>query len=541
VANFNYELGNSGKNSKVATWVGGIVAFLFATPFTAFGIFAFFDAWKNFHSATPNLKHNPIITFVFGLIFSAIGFGIMYAALTAGRRQRQAEEKWNTKTDGGKKIWLARDDWATGKIKSSATAQSRIIFIFALAFGCFGAAMSFFVLPRELHGGNSKALAILLFPAIGIGCGIAAIRGILARRRFGDCWFELAQVPAPLGGSLDGLIQTERTLHLEQELHLKLSCISRTVTSSGDRQHVSENFLWQSEKIFRPDAALPMTGAGGSGIPIHFDLPADKPESSLRDSSTIIWRLEARAKMAGPDFAATFEVPVFRVAGFVPPPKPEEVDPTTAMQMSAEEIRRDENSKIQITDGPIGREFYFPPARNLGTTCFTTLFMLVFNGAAVFMYRAHAPILFPIVFGLVGVLLILGTFNLWFQSSRITIDSTNVQLTKHWLILSRTRQFLADDIARFATKAGIQSGSQVFTDIKLIPRGSDEKFAASTKFFHQTFQDTFQEASLPEAEKVASRFRQAAGPSGVTVVGSIANLAEANWLVAEMNKALGRQ
>jgi hypothetical protein len=148
--------------------------------------------------------------------------------------------------------------------------------------------------------------------------------------------------------------------------------------------------------------------------------------------------------------------------------------------------------------------------------------------------------LFSIVFGLIGVLLILGTFNLWFQSSRITINSTNVQLTKHLLVFSRSRQFLTDDVARFATKTGMQSGSQVFTDIKLIPRGSDEKFAASTKNFNQTFQDTFQEASLPEAEKVMSRFRQAAGPSGVTVASSIATLVEANWLVAEMNKALGR-
>jgi hypothetical protein len=40
---------------------------------------------------------------------------------------------------------------------------------------------------------------------------------------------------------------------------------------------------------------------------------------------------------------------------------------------------------------------------------------------------------------------------------------------------------------------------------------------------------------------VMARFREAAGPSGVTVAGSIANVAEANWLVQEMNQALGRK
>ena len=87
----------------------------------------------------------------------------------------------------------------------------------------------------------------------------------------------------------------------------------------------------------------------------------------------------------------------------------------------------------------------------------------------------------------------------------------------------------------------MQSGSQIFTDIKLIKRGSDEKFAANTEKLPQTFQDTFQEASLPEAEKVMARFREAAGPSGVTVAVGIANVTEANWLVQEMNKALGRK
>jgi hypothetical protein len=158
--------------------------------------------------------------------------------------------------------------------------------------------------------------------------------------------------------------------------------------------------------------------------------------------------------------------------------------------------------------------------------------MLVFNGAAVFMYRAHAPMVFPIVFGLIGGLLILGTFNLWFKSSRITINSTNVQWTKRWLIFRRTRDFSAGDCARFATKTGMQSGSTIFTDIKLVRVGADAEFAEKMKKF---------EGGQPVNQLVAERFRQAAGPSGVTVANSIASAAEAEWLVKEMNQALGRR
>jgi hypothetical protein len=48
------------------------------------------------------------------------------------------------------------------------------------------------------------------------------------------------------------------------------------------------------------------------------------------------------------------------------------------------------------------------------------------------------------------------------------------------------------------------------------------------------------EGGQPVNQLVAERFRQAAGPSGVTVANSIANAAEASWLVKEMNQALGR-
>jgi len=139
--------------------------------------------------------------------------------------------------------------------------------------------------------------------------------------------------------------------------------------------------------------------------------------------------------------------------------------------------------------------------------------------------------MFPIVFGLIGILLILGTFNLWFKSSRITINPTRVIAINRRLIFSRTRQFDAGDIARFATKTGMQSGSTIFTDIKLVRVGADAEFAEKMKKFDDR---------QPGNQLVADRFRQAAGPSGVTVANSIASAAEAEWLVKEMNQALGR-
>ena len=195
--------------------------------------------------------------------------------------------------------------------------------------------------------------------------------------------------------------------------------------------------------------------------------------------------------------------------------------------MPVEELRRDEHSKIQVNDGPNGREFYFPAARNPGAALFTTLLMVIFNGIAIVTFHLHAPRLFPMAFGLFGVLLLWGTFSMWFKSSRVTIDSTNVRVTNRWLIFSRTRQFFSSDVERFTTKAGMQSGSKVFLDIKLITRAGNDSFEANKTKYQQTGQ-------MPPL-----RFRMT-DPSGVTVASGIASTVEANWLAKEMAKALGR-
>ena len=437
---------------------------------------------------------------IFGLIFSAVGFGIMYFSVTAARRKKAAEENWTKQTDGGKEIWLARPDWAAGKIKSLTGAQVKVFAFMALMFCGIGAMYVFAALPKELHKGNNKAWIVLVFPAIGIGFVIAIIRAMLARRRFGDCFFELAQVPAPLGGSLDGLIETVKPLKLEEDLRLKLSCLRRTVSGSGKNRSVQENILWQDEKVFRADASLPTTGVGGSGIPVHFKLPANQPESSLRGSSTIIWRLEAKAKMVGPDFAAVFEVPVFHVAGTVASLE-KDFDSTKPLQLSVEEIRRDEHSRIRVANGIAGREFYFPAARNIVTTLYLTLMFLIWTGFTLAAYFLFKSLLFEIVSTALDVLIFFTCFNLWLKSSLITIDTNTIRARNRWLIFSRSKNFTAGDIRSIELKLAFNVGSHAFYSLQLV---------------------------LPS------------GKSTIIATG-LPDKLEAEWLVQEMNKALGRR
>ncbi len=519
---------NSGRSNSTgkSSGIGAMIfLILLATPFAGFGMFALF---KGSAFLIAGNTRDGIPLGLGGLVFSTVGFGLMAAAVIGWKKLKQ---KAGLQARFPGKPWMTRPDWAEGKIKSSAMAYSNLYLIMGLAFTGIGGLSTFFALPEVWQKHNYAGLIVLIFPLVGIAFLVAFVSAWRSQRRFGACVLELAQIPIPLGGVLEGLIATGHPLALEHELHLVCSCVRRVVTGSGKNRSTQEYVLWQSEKIYSEQANLATAGPGQTGIPVHFKLPDDQPECYSRGDESVLWRLEAKSRMRGPRFRALFELPVFQDAGAAAT-EAEEPDPTAALQAPIEEVRRDENSKVKISDGPEGREFYFPAARNLGAALMVTVFFLIWSAIFYVLVLKKAPLMFPIFWGVTDALLALGCFNAWFKSSRVTINSTSVRAVTRYLFFARTRQFNASKIARFATKTGMQSGTKVYTDIRLIPTGSDEKFAA-------TMGKTGEPADA--AQLVRARFREATGPSGVTVASSIASAMEADWLAGEMNKALGRQ
>ena len=481
------------KNRAVIVIVGAVVALAF------FGNF-FWSFFKDFRRAPANGEHGSNVPlFIFGGFFVVMALAVVFSVVRGLRKLSKPADAVPPPRE--EKPWLKRADWAAGRVKSSNKLAAAVLWGFALLWNAISWTVAFAALPRELHKGNHAALIVLLFPLVGIFLIALAVRATLAWRRFGQCFFEMAAVPGALGGTLEGLIQVSTRLQLEHGLHLKLSCIRRTVSGSGNNRSTQEIILWQDEKVFKPEACLPEPEPGHSGIPVFFKLPAEQPECFAHGNEAIIWRLEAKAKMSGPNFAAAFEVPVFKVAGTAVAGEADEPDPTDSLEMPIEELRRDEHSKIQVTDGPGGREFYFPAARNLGMTVGLTAFFLVWSGIFYALLHSSAPVLFPIVWGVTDALVGWGCFNLWFKSSRVTVDSTGVRAVNRWLLFTRARSFDAAEVERLETKVGMTSGNQAYQDLKLITRAGQK----------------------------------------ITVAGSVANKPEADWLVQEMTKALGRR
>lgn len=103
------------------------------------------------------------------------------------------------------------------------------------------------------------------------------------------------------------------------------------------------------------------------------------------------------------DYHDIFEIPVFRTAQ-TPTFEEEEQAQRAASECRAPEMSHPEHATIRVQPVAGGTEFYFPPARNKSLTAFITLFAVIFSTIGYCLTHSRAPIIFPIAFGGVGLL-----------------------------------------------------------------------------------------------------------------------------------------
>jgi hypothetical protein len=389
-------------------------------------------------------------------------------ALIFGVSAKKHALKTSAAKSNDEKPWLKRKDWMDGRITSSSRKAVGVLWIF-VAFWCVASAViSLAVVPQQLQQGNHTALIALIFPVIGLAMIGFALNTTLAWRKFGQSIFEMAAVPAAVGGTLEGEIQVRRKLQPQHGLHLRLTCFRRTSKGSGQSSSTTEKILWQDEKWLRAD--LPQTDLNATGIPVFFKLPDRLPESTAAFGDGIHWRLEAAAALRGPNFHATFEVPVFKL------PDPLEIsdDPTAQYQMSLDEVRKQIRSKIQVKDLPDGKEFIFPAGRNPGFTSGAAIFCLIWTGIVVLLVWKHAPFIFPFVFGMIDLLMAAFVFDLWFRRNRVIIAGDKLENETAWLNYKKTRAFKISEIGNITNDIGATAGHAAYHDLKIRTRDGGE-------------------------------------------------------------------
>lgn len=422
-------------------------------PFAAAGVFAAIMAARAL--AQRDWAQAGFLA-IFALVFGGVGIGGIVAVL---RGRRGAEAALQREARHPEAPWLWREDWAARRIADSSAAEMRAAWAFTILWNLISIPSSVLAVRAALQEGNRAALIALLFPVIGVGLLVWAVRATIRRGRYGTSVLELGTLPAAVGHALEGTVRTPAGLRPAGGFRVVLSCIRHTTSGSGRSRSTSESILWQEEH---------RAPAGALSVPIAFALPADAvPSDPPGGDDRTLWRLELSAEVPGVDYAARFEVPVFRTAASAAP-RTEAEQAVAASTALRADYRQPADSRIQVSRTRRGTEIYFPAARNPGTAAALTAFTLLWGGATWATVAFGAPLLFPIVFGAFGLLLVYGVIDQWIGVARVTADRTGVTVAKGWIVPRGGRMLGAAEVADVTTKIGSQSGRIVFYDLMIV-------------------------------------------------------------------------
>jgi len=381
---------------------------------------------------------------LFGTIFTLAGLAIMGAAIY-GTRRANAEAALRARHPG--EPWMWNREWAARRISDGSRTSVVVLWVFTLIWNGLSAPVVF-ILPTELAKGNRGIWIALLFPLVGIGLLIAAMRATMRRMRFRESFLVLDSLPASPGGVMRGRIEipVERTTFAAAtSIVATLSCIHRRVTGSGKSRTTSETARWQ-EIVHIPASSVGMM-AQGSTLPIAIVLPLDLPSTDMRNrNDATIWRLGIEADVPGIDYTATFELPVFATGAAhaaAPPP--------AAVRAPGPPVTRTIRERETIE----GLVIEFPAFRLNSAAAAILVFAVIFGGSGLFAGTLGGSFVFPLVFGGIGLLLLYVAIDLFFGRSTMLVHRTGIRETRH-LFFARTLDYPSSLIREVRMKIGMQ-------------------------------------------------------------------------------------
>ncbi len=432
---------------------------LFLLPFAAVGVGTAVTGLR--HLAQGNWREGLMLT-LFGLVFGGFA-GVGGTAIVVGRRKLKDQEVLRARHPD--QPWLWRPDWASGRISDSSHGTMWVSWAFAVLWNLISVPVGYIGLQAALVQGNPEGFVALFFPLVGLGLLTWATRATLRYRKYGMSRLELGTIPGTIGRSLSGSVRVGTSLQPEDSFQVRLTCIHRVTTRSGKNSSVRESILWQEETRAEGQSSRDSSGMG-TRIPVAFAIPSDAQPSEVRNPrDQIVWRLELSANVPGVDYASVFEVPVFRTPESNLRPTQPEARLTESQAAAVADYKQSPESKIVVTSNRRGTEIVFPAARNPGVAVGTTVFMLFWGAMVVALVRYDAPVLFPIVFGLFELLLIVGALQFWFGVSRVTANAGTLVVAQGYFYPVRERTIPVAEIGDVSVKVGMQAGSRPYYDL----------------------------------------------------------------------------
>ncbi len=344
---------------------------------------------------------------IFLFVFGGVGLGLLIAAWRAPR------EKDSTLPEYQGAPWLLNDDWQTATIKSSSKSSMWGAWIFAAIWNLISAPLPFVLYEEVMEKDNTLALVGLLFPAVGIGLLIWAIRRTREWTTFGPAPVTLDPFPGSIGGHVGGTIDLKVPFNASNEFTVTLSNIHSYTSGSGKNRSQQEEAVWQKNLIAHAEM-----GSNGTRLTFRFDVPEDGRESDTKkDDSYFAWRLNVSATLSGTDLDRDYELPVYPTAVHSRFLSNIAVERSENLQRAADDRSIREVVNLESTSS--GKRMFFPLGRHLGSALGGFFVGAIFAAAGWFLIFEEGQTIFGSVFAGIGGLIALACLYMLLNSLEV--------------------------------------------------------------------------------------------------------------------------
>ena len=394
------------------------------------------------------------------LVFTCIGAGFVYLA-SAG--YRKLKDQAAVEEAHPQSPWLWKQDWAASRAESQNKGKELTLWVICIFCNMILLPIASSVLPDLLDKRDPRAFVVLGFASIGVILFVAALRASLRHHRFGNTYFELYSLPFSPGGRVAGKIHFQFNSRADHGIDLRLCCVRKTVTGSGNNRSTVENVLWQADQ----NVASGLLGMDASGrtIPVDFAIPANAYVTDHDNpSDQVLWLLHAEADVPGVNYRDDFEVPMFRTSAAPSvaadsSASPEGFATASASDADSAAVPAPSHPQVVVSSQAGGTEFYFRPLRTPARAVFLLVFAAIWTGAVYMLFRSNAPWFFAAVFGLSDVLVIFALLHVALSSTRILVGNGEIIRTTRTLGIGSAKYFPFSAIdAIFPVTSGQQGG-----------------------------------------------------------------------------------
>lgn len=385
---------------------------------------------------------------IFLFVFGGVGLFLLIAVW------RAPQEKDGSLPQYQSSPWLLNDKWQTATILSSSKMAMWGAWAFAAFWNLISIALPFLVYEEVTKKHNYIALVGLLFPLVGIGLLVWAIRRTLEWRRFGAAPVTLDPFPGSIGGHVGGTIDLKLPFDPSIPFQVTLTSIRSYLSGSGKDRSRKEKARWQ-------DALVAQAEPGGKGtrLTFRFDVPEGLDESDTdTDDSYHLWRLNLKAKLPGTDLDRDYELPVYATAQASRFLSDQAVQTSRARQRAIDDESIRKTFELHFDTG--GKRMLYPMGRYFKSTIGGFVIGCIFAAAGWYLVVGEGARLFGGVFGGVGAFIALFCLYLMFSSLEVSKEIDGISSVRRWLgiPISRKRMHL-NTIARLEKVSSFQTQS----------------------------------------------------------------------------------